>query len=89
MFGNLFGSGRKKPDREPATQKQKQLAEQLGIKTVESLSKEEISKEIDKKLEARARRRKGWISSLEERVERLEKQVAKKPARRAAKKKKK
>jgi uncharacterized protein (DUF1697 family) len=86
MFGSIFGSGKKKPDREPATQKQKQFAEKLGVENVESLSKEAASKEIEEKLEARDRRRTGLISSIVERVERLEKQAAKKPAKQAAKK---
>ena len=89
MFESLFGSGKKKPEKEPATEKQKKFAKDLKVLNAESLTKAEATKEIDKKLDARARRRKGWISSLEGRIEELEKQVAKKPARKAAKKKKK
>jgi hypothetical protein len=89
MFEGLFGSGKKKPAQKPATEKQVEFAEQLGVENPSSLTKEEASKEIDKILDARARRRKGWISSLEGRIEKLEQQVAKKSSKKAAKKKKK
>ena len=89
MFESLFGSSKKKPKKEPATEKQKRFAKELKVPNAESLTKAEATKEIDKKLDAQARRRKGWISSLEGRIEKLEQQVAKKPAKKAAKKKKK
>lgn len=89
MFENLFGSGKKKPAKEPATEKQKKFAKDLKIADPDSLTKEEASTAIDKKLDAQARRRKGWISSLEGRIEKLEKTVDKPSAKRAAKKKKK
>ncbi len=89
MFENLFGSGKKKPKTEPATEKQKKFAKDLRIADVDSLTKAEASKAIDKKLDAQARRRKGWISSLEGRIEKLEQQAAKKPTKKTAKKKKK
>ena len=89
MFENLFGSGKKKPAKEPATEKQKKFAETLGVKNADSLSKDEASKQIDKKLDAKARSRKVWISNIEERVDALEQRVAKKPAKKAVKKKKK
>jgi hypothetical protein len=89
MFESLFGSGKKKPAQEPATEKQKKFAGKLGVKNAESLSKEEASKQIDEKLAARNRRGKGLLSHLEGRIEALEKAVAKKPAKKATKKKKK
>ena len=89
MFENLFGSGKNKPAKEPATEKQKKFAETLGVKNADSLSKEEASEQIDKKLDAKARSRKGWISNLEKRVESLEDRVGKKPAKKATTKKKK
>jgi len=89
MFENLFGSGKNKPAKEPATEKQKKFAETLGVKNADSLSKEEASEQIDKKLDSKARSRRGWISNLEKRVESLEDQVGKKPAKKATKKKKK
>lgn len=89
MFENLFGSGKKKPSKEAATDKQKKFAARLGVKNADSLSKDEATEQIDKKLDARARSRKGWISNLEERVEQLEKRAGKKTAKKAAKKKKK
>jgi len=45
MFENLFGSGKKKPAKEPATEKQKKFAEKLGVKNADSLSKEASSAE--------------------------------------------
>jgi len=62
--------------KEPAAEKQKKCAETRGVKNADSLSKEEASEQIDKKLDAHARRRKGWISHIEERVEALEEQIA-------------
>jgi len=50
--------------------------------------KEEASEQIDKKLAARNRRGKGLLSHLEGRIEALEKAGAKKPDKKAAKKKK-
>ena len=88
MFENLFGSGKKKPAKAPATEKQKKFAKDLKIPDPDSLTKEEASRAIDKKLDSQARRRKGWISSLEGRIEKLEKKVIKTPAKRATKKKK-
>jgi hypothetical protein len=86
LLGNFFGGGKKKPVAEPATDKQKKFAGKLGIKNPDSLSKEGASVEIDKKLTARANSRKGWISSIEARVEALEKKVIRKSVRKAAKK---
>lgn len=87
MFENLFGSGKKKPTAEPATERQKTFAKTLKVPNAEALSKDEATQQITKKLDAQARRRKGWISHLEKRVESLEEQVGKKPAKKAAKKK--
>lgn len=87
MFGGLFGGGKKKP--EPATEKQRKFADDLGIKNAEMLSKDQASDAITKKLDAKARRRKGWISSLKERIEALEKKAGKKAAKKTIKKKKK
>lgn len=89
VFENLFGSGKKKAAPEPATEKQKKFAGKLGVKNANSLSKEEASEQIDKKLAARNRRGIGLLSHLEGRIEALEKAVARKPAKKAAKKKKK
>ena len=89
MFESLFGSGKKRPEKEPATDKQKKFAKDLKVPHAESLTKAEATKEIDKKLDARARRRKGWISHLEGRIEALEEKAGKKPAKKAVKKKKK
>ena len=85
MFENLFGSGKKKPAKEPATEKQKKFAGKLGVKNADSLSKEEASEQIDKKLAARSRRGKGLLSHLEGRIEALEKAAAKKPAKKKKK----
>jgi hypothetical protein len=89
MFESLFGSGKKKPTKEPATDKQKQFAKKLGVRNSDSLSKEEASKQIDKKLAARNRRGEGLLAHLEGRIDALEKTVGKKPVKRATKKKKK
>jgi hypothetical protein len=93
MLGNLFGGGKKKPGPESATDKQRKFAGKLGVKNPDSLSKEEASIEIDKKLTARAKSRKGWISSLADRVEALEKKIGrasvKKTTKKAVRKKKK
>lgn len=89
MFGNLFGSGKKKPAKEPATEKQKKFAGKLGVKNADALSKDEASEQIEKKLAARNRRSKGLVTHLEGRIEALEKAVAKKPAKKVARKKKK
>jgi hypothetical protein len=86
MFGELFGGGTRRRAIEPATEKQKKFAGTLGVKNVDVLSKDQATVEIDKKLKARARSRKGWISSLERRVEALENKVGKKGVRKAAKK---
>ena len=84
MF-EMFGSWKKKPAAEPATDKQKQFAKSLKVPHAETLTREEASEQIDKKLVARARRRKGWISHLEGRIEALEPQVGKKPAQKKKK----
>lgn len=89
MFENLFGSGKKKTASEPASERQKKFAKKLNVPNAETLSKDEASEQIDKKLNARARNRKRWISHLEGRIEALEKTVAKKTAKKVAKKKKK
>ena len=89
MFENLFGSGKKKPATEPATEKQKQFAKKLKVPNPDVLTKEEASKQIDKKLDAKARSRKGWISHLEGRIEALESQASKKSVKKVTKKKKK
>jgi hypothetical protein len=89
MFESLFGSGKKKPAKEAATEKQIGFAGKLGVKNASSLTKEEARKEIDRKLKAKGRQRTGWISHLEGRIEKLEQQAAKKPTKKAAKKKKK
>ena len=85
MFESLFGTGKKKSATEPATEKQKKFAESLGVENAALLSKEEASKQIEKKLDAKARRRKGLISHLEKRIVSLEQQVAKKPAKKKKK----
>lgn len=89
MFESLFGSGKKKPAKEPATERQKKFAKDLKVANADALTKEQATTEITKKLEAQARRRKGWISNLEERVEQLEKRVGKKAVKKPTKKKKK
>lgn len=89
MFESLFGSGKHKPANDPATEKQKKFAKKLGVRNADSLSKEEASEQIDRKLAARNRRGEGLLSHLEGRIEALEKAVAKKPAKKAVKKKKK
>lgn len=89
MFENLFGSGKKKATSEPISERQKKLAKKLKVPNADTLSKDEASLQIDKKLEARARNRKRWISHLEGRIEALEEQVGKKPTKKVVKKKKK
>lgn len=88
MFENLFRSGKKKPNVEPASEKQKKFAKELKVPHADTLSKEEASEQITKKLAARARSRKGLLSHLEGRIEALEQQVGKKPSKKAFKKKK-
>lgn len=89
VFENLFGSGKKKAAPEPATEKQKNFAKTLKVPNPDALTKDQATQQISKKLEARNRRRKGWISHLEGRIEALEEQVGKKPTKKAVKKKKK